>query len=84
MYRNLVPYFNPSNLPSIAENVLGLILSADKTETFINEHLSKMLYNLLRGLEQANSQFSDISQKVIRNMLKKTSQFDFTSVLQLF
>lgn len=50
-YRDLVNFFNPDNLKPIAFNLLKVAYSGTTAESFLQEGLTKMFYNVAKVLK---------------------------------
>lgn len=83
-FRNLVYFFRGDALKSNAVDVFRLIYEGTIRENTIQESLTKMLYNIAKGLGQLNHDFFDYQIEIFKEMLKRTKVFDFNSVLYLF
>lgn len=54
-YRNLVTFFNPENLRPVAVDIFTLIYEGTIEQSFLQDGLTKMFLNIVRGLQQVNS-----------------------------
>ena len=54
MYKNLTPYFNPQNLRPVAVDIFRVIYEGTVDENHLQDGLTKMLFNISKGLQDAN------------------------------
>lgn len=83
-FKNLKSYFDAEKTKSIATDVLQTIYRNDQTSTELNENLTRMLYTLAKLLGQGCVEYYDYFDTLFPQMLLKTEQYDFKSVLFLF
>lgn len=53
-YRNLVAFFNSENLRPIAVDIFRLIYEGTLEQSFLQDGLTKMFLNIVKGLQQGN------------------------------
>jgi hypothetical protein len=83
-YKNIIPFFNPDNIQPLATDIFKVIYNGTMRQEMLDESVTKMFFNVVKCLGRANPNFFDHEIEIIKQMLNKTGNFDFNSVLFLF
>ena len=83
-YRNLEYFFTPDRTKEVAVSIFKVIYAGTCKYPALQETLTKMLFNVASRLQQLNCGFYEFEAEIVKEMLKRTEQYDFLSVQFLF
>ena len=85
MYKDFVYYFNDQNIREVGSDIIKFISARNDEDSVLNISATRLFHSTMKIMKGSSIEFYEYQiAPLLISMLKKTDNFDFTCVLNLF